>query len=123
MRERAGAATPGPWWFDEDENCWRLHGVAFKIPAQNSPDGSVMIPEQVVNKQILKAPKHGTPYAEYWPEPADAAHVTGMHPSVALAVADLLEAEAWHADGGKDGTDHVANLAYHVARVYLGEAS
>ena len=63
------AATEGPWWFDEDEHCWRLHGVFGRIPVQG------VIPEQVMNKQILKAPKIGTPYAEYWPAAADAAFI------------------------------------------------
>jgi len=39
----------------------RLHGLSEGGPA---------------NKQILKAPKRGTPYAEYWPEPADAEIIT-----------------------------------------------
>lgn len=59
------AATPGPWWFEDSAMCWRLHGVAGVIPAQPP------IPEQVINHQILKAPKSGTPYAEYWPSEAD----------------------------------------------------
>lgn len=60
---RGGRHTRGPWWSDESGNCWRLHGVHGYIPA--IPD--LGIGEQVVNHQILKAPKHGTPYAEYWP--------------------------------------------------------
>jgi hypothetical protein len=71
-RKITAAATEGPWWYDESEDCWRLHGVAFRVPPHMNPDGSVLIPEQVMNKQIAKAPKHGTPYAEYWPDPADA---------------------------------------------------
>ena len=27
IRQREQAATSGPWWSDEDKNCWRLHGV------------------------------------------------------------------------------------------------
>jgi hypothetical protein len=69
IRALEAAATEGPWWFDEDEHCWRLHGVHGRIPACDP------IPEQVMNKQILKAPKTGTPYAEYWPDPADAAFI------------------------------------------------
>lgn len=76
----ATAATPGPWWSDEDENCWRLHGVAMRIPPQM--DG--LIPEQVVNAQILKAPKRGTPYAEYWPGAADSRHITMNDPARVL---------------------------------------
>ncbi len=85
LRETAEAATPGPWWSDDSAQCWRLHGVGMRLPAQG------LIPEQVVNKQILKAPKHGTPYAEYWPDPADAALIEMFGPPVALALAGWLD--------------------------------
>jgi hypothetical protein len=97
MRERAEAATPGPWWSDDSDQCWRLHGVHAVIPAAMFPGtDEVMIPEQVMNHQILKAPKSGTPYAEYWPHEADAAQITSWHPLVALAVAEWLEGIAAH---------------------------
>lgn len=70
IRVRVAAATPGPWWDDSDDNCWRLHGVHARIPVD--PIG---IPEQVINHQIIKAPKRNTPYAEYWPNDADAAFI------------------------------------------------
>ena len=104
MREAAKAATEGPWWFDEDENMWRLHGVHATIPAQM--DG--LIPEQVINHQILKAPKQGTPYAEYWPNEADGAWITRMHPGVGLAIAGWLDDDAERARlsmGHFDGED------------------
>jgi hypothetical protein len=37
-----------PWHADEDENTVRFHRGQM---------------------QVLKAPKHGTPFAEYWPGP------------------------------------------------------
>jgi hypothetical protein len=37
-----------PWHADEDEDCVRIFRGFY---------------------QIMKIPKHGTPYAEYWPEP------------------------------------------------------
>lgn len=61
------AATKGPWWWDESENCMRLHGVHRAFPPLKPG-----LPDRISNKQILKAPKHGTPYAEYWPDPEDA---------------------------------------------------
>jgi hypothetical protein len=73
IRERHAAATDGPWWFDESDTCWRLHGVMGRIPPLRR-DG--LFPEQVMNKQILKAPKQGTPYAEYWPGEADGAFIS-----------------------------------------------
>ncbi len=89
IRGREQAATEGPWWFDESEDCWRLHGVATRIPAQN------WVPELVVNCQILKAPKHGTPYAEYWPSPEDGAFIAHARQDVRdlLAEVDRLREE------------------------------
>ncbi len=58
--------TPGPWEATENENCWRLLG------RNGFP-------------QILKAPKRGTPYAEYWPDPNDAALIL-LAPDLALAL-------------------------------------
>jgi hypothetical protein len=64
IKELLGAATPGPWWIEDDEDTWVLQGVAARF--DTPPLG-----ETVVNSQILKAPKHGTDYAEYWPSAAD----------------------------------------------------
>jgi hypothetical protein len=90
IREREQAATAGPWWFDEDELMWRLHGVHAVIPEQM--DG--LIPEQVMNHQILKAPKSGTRYAEYWPGAADAAFITNARTDVPALLAALETALA-----------------------------
>ena len=49
---------PGPWEIEETDDAWMLHSAPVK------PGGPTM--------QILKAAKHGTPYAEYWPGPAEA---------------------------------------------------
>ena len=120
MRGLAYAATEGPWWFDEDEHCWRLHGVFGRIPADPP------IPEQVMNKQILKAPKSGTPYAEYWPDAADAAWITAMHPGVGLLIADMWDGIAErHATCtiGKFAPTLCRDLedAYYAAVKFLGE--
>lgn len=126
MRERAEAATPGPWWSDDDEDCWRLHGVAGYIPPQL--DG--LIPQQVVNKQIIKAPKRNTPYAEYWPEAADDVWIITMHPGIGAPLADWLDAEAERAGGmeGREDSDAYSlwlesfSHPLAVARAYLGGA-
>jgi hypothetical protein len=127
MRGLANTATEGPWWFDEDEHCWRLHGVFGRIPADPP------IPEQVMNKQILKAPKSGTPYAEYWPDAADAAWITSMHPGLGLLIADQWDViasdmEILHATEQPHGiVDHAgqAHAAWasplDAARLFLGE--
>lgn len=64
------AHTAGPWWAEDSADCWRLMGGAAHPHAHGM--------------QILKAPKHGTPYAEYWPHAADAALI--------VAAPDLLAA-------------------------------
>jgi hypothetical protein len=85
IKDRAEQATAGPWWFDEDDQVFRLHGV-YKI----IPSFAEGIPDQVLNHQILKAPKTGTPYAEYWPNKADAAFIVAARTDVPR-LADALE--------------------------------
>lgn len=68
---RHAAATPGPWWSDDSESCWRLHGVHAELPPPFPG-----FPPQILNHQILKAPKRNTPFAEYWPNEADAALIS-----------------------------------------------
>lgn len=75
MRSIAGAATPGPWTAYDDENHWSLHQRDWPF-------------------QILKAPKRGTPYAEYWPDPEDAAQIVSWPPEPAAAFATVLDAAA-----------------------------
>jgi hypothetical protein len=93
--QRVREVTPGPWWSDESEQCWRLHGVHAVIPAQMfAGTDEVFIPEQVVNHQILKAAKRGTTMAEYWPGEADAAFITSARtdvPRLLAAVEKVLE--------------------------------
>jgi hypothetical protein len=115
MRQRAEAATAGPWWYDDDADCWRLHGVAARLPS-----GIEGWPDQLVNSQILKAPKHGTPYAEYWPSDADAEHIASWHPGVALAVAALLDSLA---DLYSAGFVEPQPLPMAIVRAYLGKES
>jgi hypothetical protein len=100
MQEREQAATPGPWWFGEDDLMWRLHGVHATIPAQCFPGSDeVMFPEQVINHQILKAPKKGTTYAEYWPGEADAAFIVAARSDVPRLVAAVVAILAQHQPG------------------------
>lgn len=62
MRKLVDEATLGPWHYLESRDTWTLHGEAraFKGKVKYAP-----------TMQILKAPKRGTPYAEYWPNAAD----------------------------------------------------
>lgn len=92
MRDAAGAAYPGPWISDESLECWRLHSA----PDPNWPSA-----------QILKAPKYGTPYAEYWPDKPTSEHIVSWHPGVTALVADVLDALANDID--EVLTDHGGN--------------
>lgn len=78
LRELAGAAYPGPWYFDEDGN---LHDGGQDIAA---------------------------PYKQ-----ANGEYIAAMHPGVALALADWLDAEAdgLDEDGGTAMQDHSLDLA------------
>jgi hypothetical protein len=99
IRERAGGCEPRRWH-------WTALGEK-RYPQQVRSDGNVAIIAEC--------------YIDPVHRPYEAEHIASWHPLVALAVADLLEGEAWHADGGEDGTDHVASLPYQLARTYLGE--
>lgn len=113
IRERAGAATPGPWvrsgssietdhGCSPNHDCWPVGDTYSGM----KPDGSTY--PRDLNR-------------------ADAEHIASWHPAVALAVADWLDAEA---------ESHRADLvgpfpseccrmgqALAVARAYLGESA
>jgi hypothetical protein len=93
MRGIAAEATAGPWVAYEDEDSWSLHTAGWPF-------------------QILKAPKHSTPYAEYWPDQPTGEHIVRWHPGVALAVAQWLDSLA-------DGGDYRHALA--VAQAFLND--
>lgn len=99
MRERAEAATPGPW---------TTHGIGVLAPRER--DDIAEGPGRIFEAQL--------PYRSERMR-ANTAHVVGMHPGVALAVADWLEAEVW----ASESPGFPEPRALTVARVYLGEAS
>jgi hypothetical protein len=117
IKARAESATAGPWWFDEDDQVFRLHGVYTIIPP--FIEG---MPGQVVNHQILKAPKTGTPYAEYWPNEADAAFIVAARtdvPRMADALEKLLAAaDRWrlYAAEGDAADDCARDVREIIAR-------
>lgn len=106
MRERALAATPGPWRaHEENHGNWYVSSVAFG-------QVSTGINEEPSLPEFLMIER----------DQRDAEHVAGMDPVVALALADLLDRVAWMVklDGelaGRVGVDET--LA--VARAFLGE--
>lgn len=93
MRERALAATPGPW---ESVPAGAWTGRVF---------GS---DHEMVAKTSTNAPN----------QHAAAEHIAGMHPAVALAVADWLDSAAAHADHSLCICDQMHH-ALTVARAYL----
>lgn len=118
-RARHAAATEGPWWFDESDTCWRLHGVAGRIPPQL--DG--LIPEQIVNKQILKAPKRDTQHMEYWPDAADSAFIAHAWKDLrdAFAEVDRLTVELAKADNVFNSFTSCRDCADHLDREHTAE--
>lgn len=68
LRKMVDEATLGPWRSLENNDTWTLHGNAreFKGKAKGGTP----------SMQILKAPKRGTSYQEYWPNVADSALIT-----------------------------------------------
>lgn len=100
MRERAQAATPGPWVADQSE-----------IYRGNSLDWVA---------ETLNTDGQGT-------TEANSAHIASWHPTVALAVADWLDIHGGDLErAGAQGIgfcDSPADTmqALAVARAYLGE--
>ena len=106
IRERANAATPGPWhvcdepeWSEEDGR--GVCGPAHEPIARLAED--------------WYEPDPGEPTAEN-----DADHIASWHPAVALAVADWLEQMARAKVGTSYGDLPFEDSAYEVARTYLG---
>ena len=105
MRERAEAATPGPWQ------------MRYGFPAYVSGPGETVTINDLSGDMELE----------------DAAHVASWHPAVALAVADWLDREAaevreWTVEQAGShpvhySTGRVDSHAVAVARAYLGESS
>ena len=99
MRERAEAATPGPWQVHADD--------AYQVGYARR-DGE--FDEQPMARVTGYG---GTVY------PWDAEHIASWHPAVALAVANLLDGSADRWDAGDLGPEEWDELAA-VARAYLG---
>ncbi len=113
MRERATAASPGPW-----ETYMTIHAEAWVCEVDRGGFGAVALP-------ATGRPDYGK---------ANSEHVASWHPPVALAVADLLErdAEGWEqlaevlppaTTEGEEAFIEAFAGSLAVARVYLGEVS
>lgn len=84
LRALTDTATNEPWDDEDDDDCWRLFG--------SRGDANHPI-------QLLKAPKHGTPYAEYWPSEADAAFIVAARSAVPRLLAAVEAVRDLHRPG------------------------
>lgn len=66
LRRMVDEATLGPWRSLESKDQWVLQGEARQFKGKLKEGTSPSI-------QILRIPKRGTPYAEYYPNAADGA--------------------------------------------------
>jgi hypothetical protein len=103
MREGAEAASPGPW----HQLCMGSEGCS------------------VINDGHLRERKHVSfsGRKEWKADHADAEYIASMHPLVALAVADWLDAEAERAE--RPGALDLHSLSpgpFAVARAYTGSS-
>lgn len=108
MRERAGAATPGPWEHPLDYDVthgYHVRGdkhVATRVANCDAGDGGIGDEEAAGN----------------------ANYIASMHPMVGLAAADWLDHTATLIgdNAARFGSTQASGLALITARVYLGEA-
>ena len=105
MRERAEAATPGPWFADDVYGTvtagLRSAREAYDREYDNSDPDPWVIPESQDSSTYVP----------------DLRHIASWHPAVALAVADWLDGEAAFCEA-EDVPPTPQALA--VARAYLG---
>ncbi len=108
MREGARAATPGPWEVPYDRS--RFITTAAPIAVDEADWGAEGHDTLAIGTlQDTRAWRY-----------ADVRHIAGMDPTVALAVADLLDHEARAPGYSQMPDDHPDAV---LARTYLGEAS
>jgi hypothetical protein len=126
MRERAEAATPGPWAADPDT--WHPHGhpLGYRrvVSGEPNPISGIRMPH--LHTATLVPP--GSP--EDRAAMADAEHIASWHPAVALASAKALDeaADAYEEISGPNvlgdaDADPLLAALIAQARAYLGEQS
>lgn len=112
MREKAEACVPGRWTVEDGVQSWDLY---------------VGRGEGAHGYKLIKAPKKSREYAEYWPYPAESAHIAAFDPTVALAVAEWLEKAATTYEieikEGMGTSIRRITPALAVARAFLREES
>lgn len=127
MRERAKAATPGPYFFDSYCRVSSAPRTQQYIEVENTllPDASdedwerADFPETVVAYVPVRAGDLATEQGA-----KDAKYLASWHPAVALAVADWLDEEFETYSEAPDGyKNDLSASALRLARAYLGETS
>lgn len=104
MRQHAGAATPGPW----KHQCLGSDGCAVRRDSRSI-------------RELTTVTKFG--WKEWKADHADARHVAGMSPVVAVAVASLLESVAADISSyGEDGTNPSEYLDYYAEARAIADA-
>ena len=109
MRERASAATPGPWEYVNDFDI--THG--YEINEHGRAQANWIATVDAGDDELDEAGML----------PLNAAYIASMHPAVALAVADWLENEARAAEAIPGDSPVLGPLIRHAlatARAYLG---
>jgi hypothetical protein len=124
MRERAEGATPGPWYAPKRvPGPWCLYPCGDPLHGEDGACWGVEVKSQVKPGWNLSA---ATGHDRHRGE-SDSAHIASWHPTIALAVADWLEATTAYPyeDCGKPdcGDCGMWRAALSLARAYLGEAS
>lgn len=106
MRERALAASPGPWVARDDKRGGSIRHSGPSASATDKPEA------QNLGRYVVCGVGA---YDLGLPSPADTAHIVSWHPAVALAVSDWLDIGA----NPYACIDLTPMLA--VARAYLGQ--
>lgn len=119
MRERAEAATPGPWSAADEHELLGGDAEPAWCVSRMRPGYESMSPTEGYMYDLAETSINGR-HQEF--DGPNAEHIASWHPAVALAVADWLDAVAWqHEFGGNDGGLVLRHAALTVAETYLGE--
>jgi hypothetical protein len=105
-RKMLAAATPGPWIVSEDDDMWQLFGGNYG------------------HMQILKAPKRGTDYAEYWPD-KDEANLIVNSPEIISNLIGEVERQAEEIERLRKALEGIATSKTSLAstlKTMAGEA-
>ncbi|HET7405540.1 MAG TPA: hypothetical protein VFJ21_00185 [Mycobacteriales bacterium] len=111
MRERAEAATQGPWRAEPIRGIGLRRADVRGLPENTAYDYRGDAVATAADSEFGACLQ------------GDADHIAGMHPAVAVAVADWLEvvARRWVEAGTRSSITRERASALAVARAYLGE--